>query len=428
MKSLSFHFERRYLIALLIIGGAGGSFWMPIAGLVPLAIALLLTLLHSNAKSTELEDLGQLMSQVGEGNLGSRMVHKLSNPIIESIRIDTNSALDQTETAFREIIGGMEACSDGRIWRRQQVTGIHGIFKRVLEQMQEMFDQLNQSQESIAREALLSRIFLRSEHGLSIAIKHVSGILSEVGNHAAKSESMSTNFAASALNMSSAAERMSSALGSAHDSARQGEEALDELVSKAEAINEITGHIDSIARQTNLLALNASIEAARAGENGRGFAVVADEVRKLADQAQHSVEDIAEAINAMTVAMNIATAQIGSLSKSVAESRATANEFKNELAGSAGSAQQVSELAESTGKGTRAMEDSMRLVALAQKARADANLIIHGEEVNTLSLTEMELKAVKIAGERKWVQGGPDRDALIAIYDKLFSSIEEQMR
>ena len=428
MKSLSFHFERRYLIALLIITGAGVSLWMPLAGLVPLALALLLTLFQNSAHQTELADLGHLMNQVGDGNLGSRMTHKLSNPMIESIRIDTNSALDQTETAFREILGGMEACSNGRAWRVQQVTGIHGIFKRVLEQMQEMFDQLNQTQESVAREALLSRIFIRSEHGLTIAIKHVNSILTDVGSQAATSDSMSNKFAASALSMSSAAERMSSALGGAHDSAHRGEEALEELVTKAEAINEITSHIDSIARQTNLLALNASIEAARAGENGRGFAVVADEVRKLADQAQRSVEDIAEAINAMTVAMNIATAQIASLSKSVAESRTTADEFKDELVGSAGSAQQVSELAESIGKGTRAMEDSMRLVALAQKARADANLIIHGEEINTKSLSEMELQVVKIAGERKWVQGGTDRDALIAIYDKLFLSIEEQMR
>ena len=428
MKSLSFHFEQRYLIALLIIAGAGCSFWEPVAGLVVLTIALLLTLLQKSAHSSELADLSQLMSHVGEGNLGNRLTRKLSNPVIESIRIDTNSALDQTETAFREILGGMEACSNGRAWRVQQVTGIHGIFKRVLEQMQEMFDQLNNSQESVAREALLSRIFIRSEHGLSMAMEHVNGILSDVGRQAATSDSMSSKFAESALSMSSAAKRMSIALGSAHDSAHQGEEALDELVRKAEAINEITGHIDSIARQTNLLALNASIEAARAGENGRGFAVVADEVRKLADQAQHSVEDIAEAINAMTVAMNIATAQIASLNKSVAESRATADEFKDELAGSASSAQQVRELSESIGNGTLAMEASMRLVALAQKARADANLIIHGEEDNKLSLSAMELQAVKIAGERKWVQGGPDRDALITIYDQLFSSIEEQMK
>lgn len=427
MKSLSFRFKRRYLIAVLIVTGAGVTFWLPLAGVIPLVAALVLTLLPGNGTRSGIADLGRLMNQVGEGKLGSRMPHELNDTVIESIRIDTNSALDQTETTFREILGGMEASANGRVWRRLQDTGLHGIFKRVLEQMQEMFDQLNGAQESVAREALLSRIFLRSERGLSMAIQHVNGSLSEVGNQAARSNSMSTKFAESALSMSSAAEHMSGVLGSAHNSARQGVQALDELVSKTETINKITDHIDSIARQTNLLALNAAIEAARAGEFGRGFAVVADEVRMLADQAQRSVEEIAEVISAMTAAMNIATSQIGELSQSVAGSRETADKFREKLAGSAGSAQQVSELSELIGNGARAMEDSMKLIALAQKARADANLLIHGEEVNTQTLTEMELQAVQIVSERNWMQGGSDRDALIEIYDRLFSSIEEQM-
>ena len=68
--------------------------------------------------------------------------------------------------------------------------------------------------------------------------------------------------------------------------------AIENLVTSAMKIQDITTSIAGIATQTNLLALNASIEAARAGEQGKGFAVVADEVRKLAEQSNREVLEV----------------------------------------------------------------------------------------------------------------------------------------
>ncbi|MFD1623495.1 methyl-accepting chemotaxis protein [Azospirillum griseum] len=58
--------------------------------------------------------------------------------------------------------------------------------------------------------------------------------------------------------------------------------------------------IQAIAKQTNLLALNATIEAARAGEAGRGFAVVATEVKELARQTQTATVQIGDTVQALT--------------------------------------------------------------------------------------------------------------------------------
>ena len=81
--------------------------------------------------------------------------------------------------------------------------------------------------------------------------------------------------------------------------ARQGNEAMtqvvttmDDISKSSRRIGEIIQVIDGISFQTNILALNAAVEAARAGEQGRGFAVVAGEVRNLAQRTLSAAKEI----------------------------------------------------------------------------------------------------------------------------------------
>ncbi|HTH40244.1 MAG TPA: hypothetical protein VL968_05600, partial [Rhodocyclaceae bacterium] len=46
--------------------------------------------------------------KISKGELVHRIPHTLDDPVLNQIRINLNSALDQTETAFREILGGMK--------------------------------------------------------------------------------------------------------------------------------------------------------------------------------------------------------------------------------------------------------------------------------------------------------------------------------
>ena len=145
MKHSSFHFERRYAAATLAATGLALAFWSVLGATVPLALAITLLLLpDSSNRSDATAEIDRLLQKVVAGQLVERLPHAYGKPVLDSIRINLNSMLDQTETAFRETLGGMQAISEGCGFRKLQCAGLHGTFKDVLQKMQVLLDEVDQ--------------------------------------------------------------------------------------------------------------------------------------------------------------------------------------------------------------------------------------------------------------------------------------------
>lgn len=413
---------------LLLLGGIA-SLWLPLAPLVSSLIAALwlLSMAVKPRANAEVAEISELFKKVANGQLEQRLPKQMEDPQLDLLRIRINSALDQTETAFREILGTVQASSHGQYFRRLQVIGLSGTFRTVLEEIQRVLDRARNSQEIVDRESLLSQIFLRSERGMSSAMSTTNTTLDQVNQQADFIANFSSGFSETAQSMVQAAALMSDALREAGQSAESSALTLQDLTNAASEIRNRSTQIDDLAGQTNLLALNAAIEAARAGTAGRGFAVVADEVRSLADQSRNTAQEISNSIRTMMDTLSSMADRFEVLCKAVDEARETSGVFGETLKQSAESAQTVSQQANNISQLTIVMVDSMKLMRNAQKAREDVNSILNGRPIEVRKLSAIEQKAVTLAEHGRWSKEGDDREALIEIYDQVFSDIERQL-
>jgi methyl-accepting chemotaxis protein len=202
----------------------------------------------------------------------------------------------------------------------------------------------------------------------------VASSTEQIANHAQRAVEVATLVRQESVAGRAEVDQGLTRISSAGKQAQDAAATMVALRAKSKGIAGFTEVIAEISARTNLLALNAAIEAARAGEHGRGFAVVAGEVRQLAQRTKEATDEIglmvraineqaeqaSVAMQALTTAVEDATANVGRVHGFLGSIEHSAGESEREIGQIAGEALRHVET-------TRAIMESL--------ARVDASLL-----------------------------------------------------